>query len=546
MAVLLCREELSAGERNLGKIVEFFGISLTPVLLRGSASSVALPPGIGRREFCVLSSAACMAQTLQGSDELPGWIKEAHSVYVYGFDDAEPCVRLLRLVCGDSAAKLRRPGAASISVSVTPDHPDMCGPLSGLQITAQATGGERVFEVHDRAGQFQTIVAADGGELFCAVTCQGVRFYLNAPWTTIDITARASGYFDVRRHFASAVPIVLYLRWALDQAKPHSETPACLIVDDPLLKPRYGFLQFGKALELMDRHNFTMTIAFIPWNWKRTSRRTVEMFKKRRDRFALAVHGCDHTASEFASRSSARLHEKSRVAVERMESLTERTGLAYERIMVFPQGEFSPEAGRALKLNNFVAAVNTEVVPSQGEGNETTIADLWQVAIMKYGDFPIFTRRYLTHGIENFAFDALLGKPCLVVAHHDVFKDGGRELAEFVDQLNSLNWDLRWRTLGDVLRRSFGGGSQNAGEATIEIYANDLMVPNPSNRPVGAAVLKRKADPDCVQDAKAGDDSLSYRLKTRARRYLSEFRDNYLSQSPLLHDAAVRLKALVR
>ncbi len=103
--------------------------------------------------------------------------------------------------------------------------------------------------------------------------------------------------------------------------------------------------------------------------------------------------------------------------------------MPHDHIMVFPQGMFSPEAGRALKLNGIVAAVNTEVAPSGGAANDTKIADLWDVAIMKYGSFPIFTRRYLTHGVENFAFDALLGKPCLMVAHHEVFKDRGRELS---------------------------------------------------------------------------------------------------------------------
>ena len=47
---------------------------------------------------------------------------------------------------------------------------------------------------------------------------------------------------------------------------------------------------------------------------------------------------------------------------------------------------------------------------------------------MTYGAFPIFTRRYAFHGVENFAFDLLLGKPCLIVAHHDSFKDDGTAL----------------------------------------------------------------------------------------------------------------------
>src|SRR5208283_4412128 len=147
---------------------------------------------------------------------------------------------------------------------------------------------------------------------------------------------------------------------------------------------------------------------------------------------SLVVHGCDHTAGEFAERSPALLDRKIRTSIQRMERFRRTASIEADRVMVFPQGQFSPETGRALKLNGFVAAVNTEVSPAQRAANETTIADLWSVAIMKYGTFPILTRRYPHHGIENFAFDAILGKPCLIAAHHEAFKDHARNLVDFV------------------------------------------------------------------------------------------------------------------
>jgi hypothetical protein len=44
-----------------------------------------------------------------------------------------------------------------------------------------------------------------------------------------------------------------------------------LVIDDPLLKPRYGFLKFLPFLRLMQRHDFATSIAFIPWNWRRSA-----------------------------------------------------------------------------------------------------------------------------------------------------------------------------------------------------------------------------------------------------------------------------------
>jgi hypothetical protein len=268
-----------------------------------------------------------------------------------------------------------------------------------------------------------------------------------------------------------------------------------------------------------------------------------------------------------------------------MESLTRKTLLPHDNIMVFPQGMFSPEAGRVLKLNGIVAAVNTEVAPSGDAVNETEIADLWDVAIMKYGSFPIFTRRYLTHGVENFAFDALLGKPCLMVAHHEVFKNCGRELVEFIGKLNSLKWNLRWCSLGEVIRHSSRIRNSIEGKCAIQMYGKQLEIENTLTAPVEAVVMKAETDPICVAavnvnqesvqysygdgqlifrvtmrpgervevrvtyfdklDLDSSKDGIAYRIKMGVRRHLSEFRDNYVSHNDLLYTLAARITRML-
>jgi len=175
-----------------------------------------------------------------------------------------------------------------------------------------------------------------------------------------------------------------------------------------------------------------------------------------------------------------------------MELLQQRTALDHSRVMVFPQGAFSPETGRALKLNGFVAAVNTKVAPSNGAQNETTIADLWDVAIMKYGTFPIYTRRYLHHGIENMGFDGLLGKPCFLVAHHDIFREHGRDLVEFIAQLNTLKWNLRWRPLGEAIRHSYKAHNQSDGSCVVQMFAEQLVLENASPESRDILLLRKK------------------------------------------------------
>src|SRR5260370_26468572 len=276
-----------------------------------------------------------------------------------------------------------------------------------------------------------------------------------------------------------------------------------------------------------------------------------------------------------------------KTANRRMDSLFERTALHHDNVMVFPQGAFSPEVGLALKGNGFVAAVNTEVAPANRDCNETTIADLWSAANLRYGGFPIFTRRYITHGIENFAFDGLLGKPCFVVGHHELFQDHGSTLLGFVGKLKSLNWNLCWRTLGDAVCRSYGIQRRD-GTTRVKMFAEQLTFENREAVPRQIAVLKDEADvlaiervtvnqktvnheyaAGCLQfiadvpsrstaeirctyhgqgeqTPSASSEPLSTKLRVAARRYLSEIRDNYVTRNAVLHQTAVVARRLLK
>jgi hypothetical protein len=381
------------------------------------------------------------------------------------------------------------------------------------------------------------------------------------------------------------VPVVLFVRWAFQghiwNAPEHS---ASLIVDDPVLKPRYGFLDFRQVLELMQQHHFSTTIAFIPWNRKRTHKKTASLFLNHPDRYSLVCHGTDHTAGEFGSDSVEMLDRKTREAIARMVEHERLTGIASKPVMVFPQGAFSPEALSVLKSNNFSAAVNTEVNPVGTTKCETEVAELWNMAIMKFSSFPIFTRRYIEHGIENFAFDLLLGKPCLIVAHHDLFKNKAQQLIEFVTSLNSLDCSLCWRGAGDAVRRSYRKRNNTDGTTSIQMFANQMILETPCRTTFHVA--KRECNPASVRqvtvdrktvawdwsaeairfsfEVAAGEsplvtidyfespagsrsaDCLSYRIKCGMRRHLSEFRDNYVSRSRVLSRTPDRIRPFLR
>jgi hypothetical protein len=584
-AFLVSENSPPLNDRNLAGLLDFFGIPWAYINAAEISNTKSFPQLGSGSKISILSSASHMAAAMQevqqSGGNLPEWLQRADSVFLYGFQDTQTCQNLLRFLTQELTASIRPLDNARGLISITPNFPDFAGQLSGLQVAVSFGENRSFFDLPHISANIQTILTAKEGTLFFSVLCGGVRFYLNASSEILDLQRPVTKYFDVKDFFCNAVPPVMYLKSAFADTCWHgTETSACLTVDDPILKSRYGFLHFSEALELMDKKNFATTIGFIPWNWRRNDPSTVQMFRTRADRVSISVHGCDHTASEFATRSETQLNSCVKTARDRMDRLRSREALLYDDVMIFPQGAFSPETGHVLKLNGFAAAVNTEVAPAHEAGNQTTIADVWDLAIMKYSSFPIFTRRYITHGIENFAFDQFLGKPCFIIAHHDAFRDHAHDLLDFIAKLNSLQGHIHWRCLGAAIDRTFRVLNSPDGTGLIQIYATNAVIENPSDASREVVVSKREDDPDSVKavlvnrmpadyvsdgktlrvrvflpahqtttvrvvyldrlELNTHRQSVGYGAKTRLRRYLSEFRDNYLSHSDLLARTAAR------
>jgi len=467
---------------------------------------------------------------------------------------------------------------------------DVAGPMAGLKLSLRLRREDAVLTGAPAGGEsmFARVISAGDAPVFLRCQHNGAPVFFCTSAQMVDIDQPVvQGFYDVKDHFCSVVPLVMFIRCMFpDVAWRPQELGACLIVDDPLLKPKYGFCNFTKLRDLMRGHGFTTNIAFIPWNWRRTTPAAGKFFSNESGLFSVSIHGCDHTAGEFGATSLEVLHTRAQLARSRMRNHEARTGIQHDSIMVFPQGAFSSACPEVLKRNGFLAAVNTEIVPVDSQNARTRIRDVWDVAIMSYGSFPIFTRRYAFHGLENFAFDLLLGKPCLIVAHHDFFKDGGAALIELIEKIGSLNCCLRWRPLGQVIRRACRRRANGVGSEELEMYGNELLIGNPSDQAIAVRIRKRKSQDDLVSEILCDEKpvmwatefehfvfgewiqshsekqfrvvypeqanvgkvrrSLRLELAVALRRILSEFRDDYPSTSRFLSAPAERLKSMLR
>jgi hypothetical protein len=258
-----------------------------------------------------------------------------------------------------------------------------------------------------------------------------------------------------------------------------SEGHACVIVDDPLLRLNYGFLNFECLLGLMRQHNFNTTIAFIPHNFKRSSPRVAKMFRNNADRLAICFHGNDHTGGELAATDTVQLNTMLHTAEERMVAHGKKTGLDCDRVMVFPQGKFSVEAMAALRSRNFDAAVNTTPHPRQ-QKVRLTLRELASPAVLRYGSFPLFLRKDSSRTESaDIAFNLFFGRPILIVEHHQIFEDPGN-LIDAIQRINAVASDIHWSNLGDAVNSSILCRRETDGTVQVRAFSRTVRIANGS------------------------------------------------------------------
>lgn len=545
-------------EDRLLRILDFFGVPAAAVNVDAADLSSLADSGT----FAVLGSVDAVAAGLTNALSA-AHLRQAAAIFGFAGDDRDAALRGVTELCGGDW-RWTTPDRPVIEISTS--DPEFTGVMSGLRVDGGVSTSHAVL-TPAAASAAAGIVLVDGRPGLFRVRVGNTPAYICSSVEIPDLDAPVEkNYYDVRTHFLAAVPLVMFIASVFREVmwRPR-ELGACLIIDDPLLKHRYGFCDFPWLRDRMRERRFTTNIAFIPWNWRRTSQRASEFFRSESDLFSVSIHGCDHVAAEFGTTSLDVLDRRARLAQARMQRHRVRTRIAHDPVMVFPQGVFSAECPAVLKHNEFIAAVNTEISPVGATAAHTRLRDVWDVAILRYGSFAIYTRRYERHGLENFAFDLLLGKPCFIVAHHDEFRDGAPKLLSLIDRLQALPCTLTWRSPADIVRRACR--VRNGEDLQARMYGSQLLLTNPSPRPSVYHVHKLERQPasvsavtvdghdiawsvagediafPCVVPARGEilvhvryrdesshqtSDSVKYQLSVAARRVLSEFRDEYV------------------
>lgn len=383
--------------------------------------------------------------------------------------------------------------------------------LAGLSFSGSHEEPVFTFELGSRGENADVILTANERPIFVRLKLGPVHLFLLAA-TLPDVDMPLNREHGIEEHYATLVAPLIYLRTCFQDFCWHAvQNTARLIIDDPLLTPSYGFLNYRKLQKSMQRFRYGTSIAFIPWNGWRTRRRNASQLLDRSSNLSICVHGCDHTNREFNGQAPTVLDAKAGLAMQRMEAQQNRTGAPFEPVMVFPQGIFSASAIRSLRANGYLAAVNSTLFPTDQHPGDITIADCLRPALTRYDGFPIFERHY-PGSIFDFAFDLFLGKPVLVVEHHPFFRQGCEAIEALVADLYKVEPSLSWPLLSDQLTHCCLHRKLPDGSTEVLFFTRRFQLKNGTERPEHFRLRKYEPDADAISTASLDGVSVPYRI----------------------------------
>jgi hypothetical protein len=468
------------------------------------------------------------------------------------------------------------------SYEVFANSQDVCGVFAGLTFGRANPVNDRVFSVGPGLSAARELISLGGLPFMAAVKREKTEILFLAGQEVAELNTEV-GDTPIAEYFSRLLPHAMALRYIFgEESWRPCKQHATVIVDDPPLRPNYGFLNFGSLLSLMEEHRFHTSIAFIPHNFRRSSAAVARSIQEHSDRFSLCYHGNDHTGGEFASTDTVLLNTMLQIAEQRVATHRRLTGLDCDRVMVFPQGGFSVDAMAVLRARNFDAAVNTVPHPAQ-QPVRLSLGELAQPAILRYAGFPLFLRRASVNTqCPEIAFNLFFGSPIFIVEHHDIFQRP-EALVAAVSRINAIAPQIRWSRPTTAVSNSLLWRRTADGTYRIRAYSRTVRLSNDSGSPArfriewngdgGGAVPKQLlCDGTPFAGLEASDAAAAATVYLQAgsshtfaldhqnthrtlnglgvrrtvkgflRRRLSEVRDNYLSKNPAVLAAAVTLK----
>jgi len=579
--IILTVQASSEADANLGKLAAFLGLPFRVLPLPPGALRARLRPDeVGTSDACLAVTAGALS-VLAGRDGLEAaesahWFAGVNTLFVHAARPSDDAAAALSALTGQTFVAATPGLDAEARYQVDVGRGDVACDYAGLSFGHVRREKDFGFVVGRALPRGSAIVSVSGRPFLAELRRHGCRMFLLAADGLVDLDSRINRH-RIEQTFGGLVAPAMVLRHIFGaQCWRGTRRSAAFIIDDPMLTPKYGFLDYERLHTVVGQIPFSLSVAFIPYNYYRSHRRTVRLFAANPERYTVCFHGNDHTWGEFGRRDVPALNGAVRQALERMSTHESLTGLRTDPVMVMPQEIWSAEAMHVLKANHFLAAISAKAVPADSTDDQV-VADLLEPALTRYSAFPLFMRKYAGDlSPDVVAFWSFFGKPILLAEHHGFLRDGPERLMSVAALVNGLGVKAPWSGLAEIARTTSLIRCAADGRTHVRIYAREAILHNPTDEPVVFHVEKREdsgvlpksvllndleaARVDSygpflrlpVQVAplstcrlevtyhndlpvRAPSRALSGRATVFARRRLSEFRDRYVARyQPLL------------
>jgi hypothetical protein len=322
---------------------------------------------------------------------------------------------------------------------------------------------------------------------------------------------------DMERAFAEIAPLMIFTKYCAGGLGWHAlHRYANLTIDDPWLREPYGHLIYRDLLTEMEKHNFHTTIAFIPWNFDRSEAPVITLFRNHPERFSICVHGDNHDHKEFDDYESKSLSLQIaalRQSVARMEKFQALTGIPYDKVFVFPHNIGSERILEQLKAYNFAATVNSLSVPMDRTRPASPLFPLRPVTL-SFGDFPSVARygAVMPNPTSFIGINEFLDNPIFFYGHHDLFANGIDAFDRVADEVNRIEPDTRWRSLGDMAKHLYLVRLRDDANYDVLSFSSSLDLENSSEQNSVFYIQKLQSDSSAIASVSVEDRPVPFQF----------------------------------
>jgi hypothetical protein len=373
-------------------------------------------------------------------------------------------------------------------VVFTARHIDFSAEFAGVGVGAK--GHESALEASDQAEPLAWV--RSGQRLYPAVSEVRLgrgRVVLCAGTQSITRLADAMAPLQA----LTVLPAMMLVRRAYGEAVWRAPASfANFTIDDPALRNGRLGLDYGRALALALEHDFHLTIATVPRELALADPSVVALLVRNKPWLSACYHGNDHSGYEFygpdakgfryRARSVTAQVKALRRAVARGEQFAERSGLALDRVMVFPHGVGSDEIFATMQDLGFLATCNYDDRYPLGSTLPQDEYLGMRPADVAWQGFPLMWRRGLPD--RMFLLDLFLGRPALTFGH---LKALGPDLTRFTRRAEEIReiggGKVRWSGLEDISRHSYLQRNDPKLGWQVAMTSNEICLHNPDALP---------------------------------------------------------------